>query len=101
MKTINLGTSKGQSKKNEIEEADIAEKYPNEGTITNKKQNDLQENNYWLGRDVLECQRKWIKCTVLMEIINGALELPDTSTFEQLARRMFDLKQAADREENK
>lgn len=69
----------------------LEEQYPNEGTITEIRAEDVHENNYFKGRDIEEMRKKYVKFSILMEAVNETIELPNSATVEQFANRIRDL----------
>jgi len=79
-------------------EKSITEQFPNEATITAGEKVEVHENNYFKNHELDIVRKKYVKFSVLMEIVNDDLELPQTATVEQFAHRIRDLVFAQQRE---
>lgn len=80
-------------------EAHITEKFPNEASVTAGEKVDVHENNHFKNHELEIIRKKYVRFSILMELLNDDLELPKTATVEQFAHRIRDLVYAQQREE--
>jgi len=76
----------------------IVEKYPNEARVTEGQKVEVHENNHWKNHDLEVIRKKYVRFSILMELLNDDLELTKTATVEQFAHRIRDLVYAQQRE---
>lgn len=70
---------------------DLSKKYPIEAETIGTAPNEVQENNYWKGRNLDELRKKYIQFNVLVEYLNDVLELPQDAKFADLGKRSYEL----------
>jgi len=74
------------------------EKFPNEAKLGKGEAVQVHENNHWKNHDLEVVRKKYVRFSILMELLNDDLELPKTATVEQFALRIRDLVYAQQRE---
>jgi len=77
---------------------DIVEQFPNEARVTPGEKVEVHENNHWKNHELEVVRKKYVRFSILMELLNDDLELPKTATVEQFALRIRDLVYAQQRE---
>lgn len=80
------------------DEAHIVEKFPNDASVTAGQKVDVHENNHFQNHELEVIRKKYVRFSILMELLNDDLELPKTATVEQFAHRIRDLVYAQQRE---
>lgn len=79
---------------------ELKDKYPNEGVITEGRENQVSPDNYFANHDLRLYRRKYLKFSYLMELLHQELELDyNTTSLEVLIRRIQDMVIASRREE--
>lgn len=76
----------------------IVDKFPNEARVTQGTPVEVHENNHFKDHDLEIVRKKYVRFSILMELVNDDLELQKTATVEQFAHRIRDLVQAQQRE---
>lgn len=77
----------------------VVDQFPNEATVTDGHKVAVHENNHFKNHDLEIIRKKYVRFSILMELLNDDLELPKTATVEQFALRIRDLVYAQQREE--
>ena len=78
----------------------IAEKFPNEATVTSGEKQEVHENNHFKNHELADVRKKYVRFSVLMEYLNDILEVDSkTVNVETFAHRIRDLVYAQQREE--
>lgn len=70
---------------------ELQDKYPNEGLTTSLEEKEIQENNYFLGKNEDEVKQKYLQWIVLMGFIHNVLELENTANISDMAKRSYEL----------
>lgn len=74
------------------------EKFPNEAAVSAGQTQEVHENNHFRNHELEVIRKKYVRFSILMELLNDDLELPITATVEQFAHRIRDLVYAQQRE---
>jgi len=76
----------------------LVDKFPNEAEVTSGEQVQVHENNWFANHELEVVRKKYVRFSILMELLNDDLELPKTATVTQFATRIRDLVYAQQRE---